>query len=147
VLLVLAGDGDEEASLRRLAAEHSVPVRFLATPRHSVQAVFSAFDVALFAPAPTEGAPQSIVLAQLTGRPVIATDRPGAEELIVPGTGMIADPPQDPRAVAACIDRYRRDHLRREQEGVAARKHALERHDGSRVDPKVERVLERAAAQ
>ena len=146
VLLVLAGEGDEEPMLRRLAAEHSVPVRFLPTPRNSVQAVLSAFDVALFAPAPTEGAPQSIVLAQLTGRPVIATDRPGAEELIVPGTGMIADPPQDPRAVAACIDGYRRDQARREQEGLAARKHAFERHDQSRVDPKVESALERAAA-
>jgi glycosyltransferase involved in cell wall biosynthesis len=146
VLLVLAGEGEEEPALRRLAEDLSVAVRFVATPRGNVQSVLSAFDVALFAPAPTEGAPQSIVLAQLTGRPVIATDRPGAEELIVPGTGMIAEPPQNPRAVASCLEVYRRDSDRRDREGRAARRYAVARHDRTRIDPEVERVLAAATA-
>ena len=146
VLLVLAGDGDEERNLRRLAAEHSGAVRFVPTPGANPQSVLSAFDVALFAAAPTEGAPQSIVLAQLTGRPVIATDRPGAEECIVPGTGMIADPAQDPRALAACIEAYRGDPERREREGQAARRFAAERHDQRKIDADVEELLTRVAA-
>jgi glycosyltransferase involved in cell wall biosynthesis len=145
-LLVLAGEGEEEPALRRLAEQLRVAVRFVATPRSNVRSVLSGFDLALFAPAPTEGAPQSIVLAQLTGRPVVATDRPGAEELIASGTGMIADQPQDPRAVATCIAAYRRNPERREREGRAARRYAVAHHDCRYVDPAVERVLVDASA-
>jgi glycosyltransferase involved in cell wall biosynthesis len=146
VMLVLAGEGHDEGRLRDLAAPLGERVRFLPTPRGGIHEVLSAFDVALFAPAPTEGAPQAIVFAHLVGRPVIATDRPGAEELIPPGTGVIADPPQEPAAVAACIELYRRDRVRRLREGATARREAAHRHDRRRVEGKLEEVLAAAAA-
>jgi glycosyltransferase involved in cell wall biosynthesis len=141
VLLVLAGEGEDEPALRGLAEKSNARVLFLPTPRGTAAQLLSAFDLALFAPAPTEGSPHSVVMAQLTGRAVVATDRPGAEDLLVPGTGAIADPPQDPRAVAALIEEYRRDPDRREREGAAARRHAETRYDRRRIEQTIARLI------
>jgi glycosyltransferase involved in cell wall biosynthesis len=145
VLLVLAGEGEDEPALRALAEESRARVLFQPTPRGTAAQLLSAFDLALFAPAPTEGSPHSVVMAQLTGRAVVASDRPGAEDLLVPGTGAIADPPQDPRAVAALIEEYRDDHARREREGAEARRHAETRYDRRRIEETIARLIGEAA--
>ena len=97
VLLVMAGEGDEEAALRERAAPHGERVRFAPNVRGHVEAFLSACDVLVFAPSPTEGAPRVIVMAQLVGVPVIATDPEGADELLPPGTGTICSPSHDPQ--------------------------------------------------
>jgi glycosyltransferase involved in cell wall biosynthesis len=145
VLLVLAGEGEEEPRLRALAAPHRARVRFIPTPRGYVEQVFSACDVALFAPSPTEGSPRSVVMAQLVRRPVLATDREGAEDLVVPGTGTIVTPAHDPAAVARALDAYRRDPERRASEGARGREHAVQRHDRALVEVRFEGVLRQAA--
>lgn len=139
-ILVLAGEGEEEQSLRERAARHGERVRFVPNVRGQVEAFLSACDLFVFTPSPTEGAPRAIVMAQLVGVPVISTDAPGADELIPPGGGVIISPAHDPRALAVAITAYE-DPERRRREGEVGRLAALERHDPERTLEMVEAIL------
>jgi glycosyltransferase involved in cell wall biosynthesis len=133
VMLVLAGDGDDEAALRARAAPYGERVRFLPTPRGYVQKVLSACDLAVFAPQELEGAPRAIIFGQLCERAVIASGQEGARDMVAPGTGSIVEPEHDPRMLAACIESYRSDPERRVREGLAGRALAQSRYDRSAV--------------
>jgi glycosyltransferase involved in cell wall biosynthesis len=141
VRLVLAGEGEEEAALRERAGPFSDRVRFEPNVRGHVESFMSACDVLVFAPSPTEGEPRVIVLAQLVGLPVIATDQEGAKGLIPSGGGTIVSPAHDPRALAATIAAYRDDPGRRAREGELARRAMLRSHDPERTLHSVERAL------
>jgi glycosyltransferase involved in cell wall biosynthesis len=133
VLLVFAGEGDNEQALRARAAPYGNRVRFLPTPRGYVGELLSACDAAVFAPQRTEGAPRSIIFGQLSERPVIASAPEGAAGMVLPGTGTIVSPAHDPRALAGCIDAYRSDPERGAREGKAGRALALARYDPQAV--------------
>jgi glycosyltransferase involved in cell wall biosynthesis len=141
VLLVLAGEGEQEDVLRARAAPYGDRVRFAPNVRGHVQAFLSACDLLVFAPSPTEGEPRAIVLAQLVGVPVIATDSEGAEGLIADGGGTVVSPSHDPAALAATIDAYRVDPESRLREGYTAREKVLKSHDTERTLKSVERVF------
>lgn len=141
VVLVLAGEGEEEPALRRRAAPQGERVRFEPNVRGHVEAFLSACDVLVFAPSPTEGEPRVIVMSQLVGIPVIATDGEGAEGLIPPGGGVVVSPSHDPRALAAVLAEYRDDPERRRREGELARTVTLRTHDPERTLKAVERLL------
>jgi glycosyltransferase involved in cell wall biosynthesis len=141
VLLILAGEGDEEGPLRERAAPYGDRVRFVPNVRGHVEAFLSACDLLVFAPSPTEGEPRVIVMSQLVGVPVVATDSEGAEGLIPPGGGTILSPPHDPRALAMAIVAYRDDPERRRREGTVAREATLVSHDPERTLKALERSL------
>ena len=141
VCLVLAGEGEEEEALRARGAPFGDRVRFVPNVRGHVESFLSACDVLVFTPSPTEGEPRVIVMSQLVGLPVIATDPEGAEGLIPPGGGMIVSPSHDPRALAATIETYRHDPQRRKREGEVARRATLESHDPERTLGLVKRAL------
>ncbi len=141
VLLVLAGEGEQEGALRERAAPYGDRVRFVPNVRGHVEAFLSACDLLVFAPSPTEGEPRVIVMAQLVGVPVIATDAEGAEGLIPDQGGTIISPSHDPTALAAAIDAYRLDPERRRREGGIARASTLESHDPQRTLVMVEDAL------
>ena len=132
VMLVVAGAGPEEEALRERAAPYGDRVRFIPTPRGYVHEILSACDVAVFAPAPTEGAPQAIAFGHLVGRPVVATAQAGTDE-IEPGTGTIVSPPNDPHSLADVLRAYRDDPERLAAEGAHARRLAATRYDLARV--------------
>jgi glycosyltransferase involved in cell wall biosynthesis len=129
VLLVFAGEGDNELQLRARAAPYGDRVRFLPTPRGHVGELLSACDITVFAPQQIEGAPRSIIFGQLSERAVVASGPEGAAGMVLPGTGTIVSPPHNPLALAECIDSYRHDSARREREGRAGRALAIERYD------------------
>lgn len=133
VLLVFAGEGEEEAALRERARTHGGRVRFEPNVRGHVEQFLSACDVLVFAPSPTEGEPRVIVMAQLMGVPVIATDSEGAEGLVRPGAGLIVTPGHDPVALALALAQYRDDPERRRREGEKARLATRESHDPTRT--------------
>jgi len=141
VILVLAGEGDEEPALRRRAEPYGDRVRFVGGVRGNVEAFLSACDVLVFAPSATEGAPRVIAMAQLVGVPVIATDPEGAADMIRPGGGTIVSPPHDPRALAEALIAYRDDPARRRREVECAREAALRQYDPARILGIVERSL------
>ena len=141
VLLVLAGEGEEEQALRSRAAPYEGRVRFVPNVRGHVEQFLSACDLLVFAPSPTEGEPRVIVMAQLLGVPVVATHPMGAEGLIPPQGGSIVSPHHDPRALAAALDAYREDRQRCRREGELARQETLRSHDPRRTLSSVERLL------
>jgi phosphatidylinositol alpha-1,6-mannosyltransferase len=142
VLLVLAGEGDQEAILRERAAPYGDRVRFEPNVRGHVEAFLSACDLLVFAPSPTEGEPRVIVMAQLVGVPVVATDSEGAQGLIPPGGGTIVSTSHDPRALALTLSAYRDDRERCRREGRTARMATLESHAPERTLRAVERALD-----
>ena len=141
VLLVIAGEGDQEQELRERAAPYGGRVRFVPNVRGHVEAFLSACDLLVFAPSPTEGEPRVIVMAQLVGIPVIATDPEGATGLIPDGGGTIVSPSHDPHALAVVLARYRDDPQRIRREGEHARAATLQSHDPERTLLAVERAL------
>jgi glycosyltransferase involved in cell wall biosynthesis len=141
VLLVIAGEGEEEPVLRERAAPHGSKIRFEPNVRGHVEAFLSACDVLVFAPSPTEGAPRVIVMSQLVGVPVVATDPEGAEGLIPAGGGTILASSHDPVALAAELALYRDDPARRTREGELARADTLQSHDPERTLSSIEEAL------
>jgi glycosyltransferase involved in cell wall biosynthesis len=142
VLLVLAGEGEEEGALRARAAPYGERVRFVRSVRGEVAQFLSACDLLVFAPSPTEAdRPRIIVMAQLVGLPVIATHPEGAEAVTSTGAGTVVSPHHDAAALASVIDAYCNDPERRRREGEIARRAALERHDPDRTLVAVEEAL------
>ncbi|MGO9558488.1 MAG: glycosyltransferase family 4 protein [Acidimicrobiales bacterium] len=141
VLLVIAGEGEQEQVLRERAAPYGERVRFVPNVRGHVEAFLSACDLLVFAPSPTEGAPRVIVMAQLVGIPVLATGPEGAEGLISSGAGSIVSPSHDAWALARAIASYAGDPDRREREGRRARLLTRQSHDPQRTLSAVEDAL------
>lgn len=139
--LILAGEGDRKNDLERLAEPLGERVHFLPTPGRDAAKIISAFDLAVFSPSPTEGAPLSVIIPMLCGRPVVATGAEGARGLIAPGTGLILEPEHDAPALARAIADYRDDRVRLRREGAAAREHAARTHSADAVATEFERVV------
>lgn len=142
VLLVMAGEGDEEQALRARAAPYGERIRFVPSVRGYVDAFLSACDLLVFAPSPTEAdRPRVIVMAQLVGLPIVATDPEGAGTLRSSGAGTIVSPHNDPRALAEAVALYRDDPERRRREGDIGRRTILEAYDPEQTLRTVEDAL------
>jgi glycosyltransferase involved in cell wall biosynthesis len=141
VRLLFAGEGETEDALRDRARELGVNAQFIPTPREEVAAVLSAFDVSVFCPSPTEGAPRAVIIAMLAARPCISTGREGVADLIEPGTGTIVHPDDDASALAEVLRAYRHDPGRCAGEGARARRRAVERFDAPVVGELLERLM------
>ena len=141
VHLILAGEGEAEADLRRRARPLGDRSHFLPTPGPDITNVCSAFDVSVFCPSPTEGAPLAVIYSMLAARPVVATAAEGVRELITPGVGTIVSPENDPGALAEVLRGYRADPSRCGREGVAGRVRAAQTFAASSVGAQIERLL------
>jgi glycosyltransferase involved in cell wall biosynthesis len=86
-----------------------------------VAEVLSAFDVSVFCPSPTEGAPRATILGMLASRACLATGPEGVADLIRPEFGAISQPTDDPAALSAILRQYLDDPGLRERQGTAAR--------------------------
>jgi glycosyltransferase involved in cell wall biosynthesis len=145
--LILAGDGETEAELREIARPLGERAHFVPTPTGDLADVLSAFDVSVFCPSPTEGAPRAVILAMLAARPPLSTGPEGVSDIITPGAGEITEPENDPAALAAVLRQYREDPERAAREGQEARRRAEARYDAPVVAAHIEELLARAAAQ
>ena len=123
VHLVMAGEGQAQSDLRRRARPLGERAHFLPTPGRDIASVCSSFDVSVFCPSPTEGAPLAVIHSMLASRPCLSTADEGVAGLIVPGAGAITFPENDPDALAALLREYLDDPARRASEGAAA--HAI----------------------
>jgi teichuronic acid biosynthesis glycosyltransferase TuaC len=103
-ILLLAGTGEDLATLRAVAEAHTVEdrVRFLgAVPHGELPMVLSAADVFVL-PTASEGLANAWVEALACGTPVVTTPIPGALELLTdPAWGRTA--PRDGAAIAARV--------------------------------------------
>jgi glycosyltransferase involved in cell wall biosynthesis len=143
--LILAGAGETESSLRELARPLGDRAHFLATPTSDVADVYSAFDVSVFCPSPTEGAPRAVILAMLTERPAIATGAEGVRDLLEDGGGLILSPENDPETLAQALRRYANDPELRARDGQVGRSRAEGQHAAAAVAARLESLLTEAA--
>jgi len=127
-VLLIAGDGPQEAELRALARELAVDARFLGRV-DEMPALMNAAD-ALVLSSVVEGLPMALIEAAASGLPAVATDVGGVREVVLDGhTGFVA-PPRDPAALAAAMARLAAlSPQERARMGVAARAHAVARFD------------------
>ncbi|HEV3046453.1 MAG TPA: glycosyltransferase family 4 protein [Solirubrobacteraceae bacterium] len=146
VHLILAGDGETEAELRALAAPLGERAHFIATPGAEVPEVLSAFDVSVFCPSPTEGAPRAVILGMLASRPCLSTGAEGVSDMITPEIGGIASPENDPASLKALLVRYLEDPARAAREGAAARALAERTYAAPVVAQTIEGLFEQALA-
>jgi glycosyltransferase involved in cell wall biosynthesis len=142
--LLLAGDGETEAELRELAAPLGERAHFIPTPGREVPDVLSAFDVSVFCPSPTEGAPRAVILGMLASRPCLSTGAEGVADMITPEIGGIARPENDPESLRALLVRYLDDPQRVAREGAAARAHAERTYAAPIVAGTIEGLFEKA---
>lgn len=146
VHLVLAGDGETESELRRLAEPLNGRAHFLPTPGANVAEVLSAFDVSVFCPSPTEGAPRAVILGMLASRPCLSTGAEGVADMIMPEFGGITSPENDPDALRSLISRYLGDPALVMSQGAAARAYAERTYAAPVVAERIEGLFDEAIA-
>lgn len=139
--LILAGSGETEAELRRRAAPLGDRAHFLPTPGEDASDLFSAFDVCVFCPSPSEGSPTAVILGMLAERPCVSTGAEGVAGLIDDEIGAIVTPENDAEALAAVLRGYQRDPERVRREGARAAVRARERFDAAAVAARAEGLL------
>jgi glycosyltransferase involved in cell wall biosynthesis len=123
--LLLAGPGDLEAGLRRLATELKLDehVHFLGL-RKDIPALLGVSDVFVIS-SHFEGLPISVIEAMAAGKPIVATAVPGLKEIVLHGqTGLLAEP-GDPRQLADALETLLRDPVLCRTMGLAARARAV----------------------
>jgi glycosyltransferase involved in cell wall biosynthesis len=143
VHLIMAGAGETEAALRAQAQPLDGRAHFVPTPTGDVADVLSAFDVSVFCPSPTEGAPRATILGMLAGRPCLSTGAEGVADMIRPEFGAIAQPENDPAALAALLRTYLDDPSLGAQQGRAARSWAERQYARDVVAEQIEELLSR----
>lgn len=83
-------------------------------------------DIAVLASRGGEGVPLSLVEAAACGRPLVATEVPGARDIAQSGVNALLAPPNDPPALAAALERLVRDGDLRRKLAAASRAVASE---------------------
>lgn len=146
VHLIMAGSGETESELRRLAQPLGERAHFIDTPGADVPDVLSAFDVCVFCPSPTEGAPRAVILGMLASRPCLSTGAEGVADMIMPEFGGIASPENEPGPLSDLISRYLEDPTRAAIEGTAARAYAEQTYAAPVVAARIEQLFENSIA-
>ena len=141
VHLLLAGEGETEADLRRRAEPLGARAHVVATPGGDVAEVLSALDVSVFCPSPTEGAPRAVILAMLAGRACVSTGAEGVADLIPVDGGRIISPENDVEALRTVLAGYRDDPELRARHGAVAAEYAVATYDRAVVAARAEEVL------
>lgn len=141
VHLLMAGSGETEDDLREQALALGDRVHFVPTPGADVADVISAFDVSVFCPSPTEGAPRAVILAMLAGRACVSTGAEGVHDLIPEDGGHILAPENDAEALRDVLARYRDDEALTARHGARAADEARRTYDRAVVAAQVEAVL------
>lgn len=146
VHLILAGAGETEGQLRELSSPLGERAHFIPTPGAEIPDVLSAFEVSVFCPSPTEGAPRAVILGMLASRPCLSTGAEGVADMISEELGAIAAPENTPASLRVLIERYVDDPERVQREGRAARAYAERTYAAPVVAKRIEELLDEAIA-
>ncbi|MGR5094390.1 glycosyltransferase [Vibrio maritimus] len=148
--LVLIGDGDERASLERLASQHSVNITF--TGRQTPEQVVDWMRKAKVYVQPSvrlkngqeEALALTIVEAQAVGTPAVVFSSGGMREAINPGrSGFVVDS-ESTTQLANAISNLVSDQCLWESFSDEARRYVLEVHDLEKQTEKLESIYEQA---
>lgn len=124
--LEVAGEGEEEASLRALSRELGVEgrVAFLGG-RTDVPELLARAEVFVL-PSDSEGLPNALLEALAAGTPSVATDIPGNRDVARDGEEALLVPPGDSERLAHALTRVLSDRALASRLGEAGRKRARE---------------------
>ena len=138
-VLLIAGEGPQEAELRDLARGLAVDARFLRR-RADIPALMNAAD-GLVLSSVVEGLPMVLLEAAASGLPAVATDAGGTREAVAEGeTGFIV-PCANPAALAAAMSRMAAfSPAERQRISAAARARAAAQFDLRAVATEWERT-------
>jgi glycosyltransferase involved in cell wall biosynthesis len=147
---LIAGEGEEMAGLRALAAELGVSGRLhLPGFRRDVGDLLAALDVFVIS-SDREGLANAMLEAMAAGVPVVSTPVSGAEEALEPlpgGTAPGEIVPPEPEAMAAALRRLLADRDERQTMGAAGRRRVAERFSVEAMVDAWEAVLAGAPAR
>ena len=140
--------GDDGGCIRGggLGAPLGDRLHVIDTPGDDVADVLSAFDVSVFCPSPTEGAPRAVILGMLARRPCVSTGAEGVADIITSDFGFITEPENDPRSLADVVRRYRQHPELVQRHGEAAREAAASTYAAPVVAASIEQLLVGAGA-
>jgi glycosyltransferase involved in cell wall biosynthesis len=143
---VLAGDGPLRARLSELAGSLGVADRVLFLGhRDDIPALLASCDVFVL-PSLYEGLPLSLLEAMASGRPAIATDVAGSNEVVRHAESGLLVPPADPPALADAIRRMLGDPGAAERLASAGRARVEREFSVERMVRGVEGVYEQVLA-
>jgi glycosyltransferase involved in cell wall biosynthesis len=122
---IIAGEGEERATLQQLATDLSIRDRVILTgKRDDVPELLNTFDVFAL-PSLHEGMPNAVMEAMACGIPVVATRVGGVPELITDGLTGFLTTPRDAGALADVLTSLARDRHLRRRVGAAGRERIL----------------------
>jgi glycosyltransferase involved in cell wall biosynthesis len=134
---VLAGEGPERGRLERLARQLGIAERVvLLGTRRDTPELLAACDV-LALPSRYEGLPLVLLEAMAAGVPLVASNIPGVDELIVSGENGLLVEPGDPGALAREIRRLLDDRELRRQLALRARATVEQRYAAAAIAERV----------
>jgi len=135
VKLVILGEGPWRGRLMKLSRRLGLDkaVEFLGyKPREEVWKYCASCDFMVAPSTHHESFGLVVVEAMASGRPIIATDVTGFNEVFVEGTGFLV-PPRDVEALKEKILLLARDRKLRERMGRRAREEAVKRYDWKKI--------------
>lgn len=135
ITLLVIGDGPERLDLVDYAEKVTIQdrIRFLGH-REDVPRLLAAMDVFVL-PSEFEGMPNAVMEAMNAGLPVVATNIPGNDELVVDGETGFLVPVGDTKALASRVNRLLDDSVLRSSLGQAGQRRVRDQFS-------VERMLE-----
>jgi glycosyltransferase involved in cell wall biosynthesis len=147
--LRIAGEGPEEAPLRRLAERLGIADRteFVGWVEHQrMPAFLQSLDVFVL-PSLHESFGVAAVEAAAVGLPVIASDVQGLPDVVVDGVTGVLLPAKDVAALARAISVLATDRAKRETMGEAGRRVVAERYDWAENARRMECIYEGLTAR
>jgi len=140
--LVIVGDGELRNRIEDvLRAARTSHLAWMAGFRADATAFYNLFDIFVL-PSIREGISNTLLEAQASGLPVIATAVGGTPEIVANGRAGTLVPPQDPQAIAQAIVRYVEEPDLMAAQGATARRRMEEEFSLSRMLLDYERLYE-----
>jgi glycosyltransferase involved in cell wall biosynthesis len=137
----LVGEGQQRAELEDLVERLGVgdQVRFMGYRRDAVD-LMQAMDIVILPSVAKEGLGVCLVEAGALAKPVIGSDIPGIDEIIVEGRTGLLVAPADASGLAAAIDGLLEDRELRASMGAAGRQRVLDRFTLEQMVDRTERL-------
>lgn len=142
--VVFAGDGPERERLQKRLGDQAV---FLgAVPYDEMPAVYHALDVFVL-PSHTEGIPRTVLEAQATGTPVVATHVGGVPDIVTDGESGLLCELRSPDALAARIEVVLGDSALHERLAEGGRRRVVDSFSWPEMYERYDRYLRRVLAE